>query len=449
MKKLIVPALTAAFTFSASLPVLAASNPFEDVAADHWAYDAVAQLAADGIIEGYGDGTYRGEQEITRFEMAQMVARAMTKKDLNSADKAMLDKLAAEFSDELASLGVRVAALEKKVDNVHWNGRVRYRFISQHKEGDMTPPGKEANVKYTNGSSHQNTNQFLFRLQPTLDINKNWKGHARISYYSDADSAKNVNTAVMDWLWAEGQYGSTNIKLGRLVYHSEADYGLFIDDPISGGQITFGKDIKATLTAGRYQFNNGEAGTGIFGWNKDKAVSYQGAEVYNDRKARFTWGLGYHHFTADGLYDGFGFNGSSAGVWAAGLGYKITPTLGLFGSYTKNVSMKNSEGMNKGAADHAYSIELDYKGASPKDPGSFGVFAAYRYLGPAATLYTTHRVFGGMREGDKGWEVGASYTFAQNILGTVRYFSGKRLSLESGVSDRNRSSLFTELTFFF
>ena len=100
-------------------------------------------------------------------------------------------------------------------------------------------------------------------------------------------------------------------------------------------------------------------------------------------------------------------------------------------------------------ADHAYSIELDYKGASPKAPGSFGVFAAYRYLGPAATLYTTHRVFGGMREGDKGWEVGASYTFAPNILGTVRYFSGKRISLEDGVSALNRSALFSELTFFF
>ncbi|MDY6294774.1 MAG: S-layer homology domain-containing protein [Schwartzia succinivorans] len=448
MQKKLISSLTAAIAFGSTAPALGASNPFEDVPQNHWAYDAVAQLASDGVIEGYGDGTYRGDQEITRFEMAQMIARAMAKNSLSTSDKAMLDKLAAEFSDELTNLGVRVAALEKKTDNVRWNGRVRYRFISQHREGDMAQK-KEANVKYTNGSSHQNTNQFLFRLQPTLDINKNWKGHARISYYSDADSAKNVNTAIMDWLWVEGQYASTNVKLGRLVYHSEADYGLFIDDPISGGQVTFGKDVKATLTAGRYQFNNGEAGTGIFGWNKDKAISYQSAEVYNDRKARFTWGIGYHHFSADSLYDGFGYKGSSAGVWAAGLGYRFTPTLGLFGSYTRNVSIKDADGMNKGAADHAYSIELDYMGASPKAPGSFGVFAAYRYLGPAATLYTTHRVFGGMREGDKGWEVGASYTFAPNILGTVRYFSGKRISLENGVSDLNRSALFSELTFFF
>ena len=336
------------------------------------------------------------------------------------------------------------------MDNVRWTGRVRYRFISQHREDDMQAK-KEANVKYTDGSSHQNTNQFLFRLQPTLDINKNWKGHARINYYADANSAQNVSSAVVDWLWVEGQYGTTNIKLGRPVYHSEADYGLFIDDPVSGGQITFGNKVKTTLTAGRYQFNNGEARTGIYGWNTDKAASYQSSEVFNDRKDRFTWGLGYHHFTSGDLYSGLGYDGAgnSASVWAAGLGYRFTPTLGLIGSYTKNVSMQNAAGMNKGAADHAYNIELDYKGANPKEAGSFGAFVAYRYLGPAATLYSTHRVFGGMREGDKGWEVGTSYTFAQNILGTLRYFRGQRLALENSEASHDRSAFFTELTFFF
>ena len=118
MKKTLVSALTTALVVGAASTTFAAANPFSDVPADHWAYDAVAQLAQDGVINGYGDGTFRGQQEITRYEMAQMVAKAMAKTDVSAADKAMIDKLAAEFSDELNNLGVRVSNLEKKTDNV-------------------------------------------------------------------------------------------------------------------------------------------------------------------------------------------------------------------------------------------------------------------------------------------------------------------------------------------
>ena len=81
MKKYICGAALSAALLTPSALASAAANPFSDVPADHWAYDAVAQLANDGVIEGYGDGTYRGQNEITRYEMAQMVAKAMAKED--------------------------------------------------------------------------------------------------------------------------------------------------------------------------------------------------------------------------------------------------------------------------------------------------------------------------------------------------------------------------------
>ena len=116
MKKTLSAALTTALVIGAASTTFAAANPFADVPADHWAYDAVSQLAADGVIEGYGDGTYRGDKNITRYEMAQMIARAMAKSDVSAKNKALIDKLAAEFSDELNNLGVRVANLEKHAD---------------------------------------------------------------------------------------------------------------------------------------------------------------------------------------------------------------------------------------------------------------------------------------------------------------------------------------------
>ena len=80
MKKTMVAALAAAMTIGAASTTFAAANPFSDVPRDHWAYDAVTQLAADGVVEGYGDGTYRGDRNITRYEMAQMVAKAMARR---------------------------------------------------------------------------------------------------------------------------------------------------------------------------------------------------------------------------------------------------------------------------------------------------------------------------------------------------------------------------------
>ena len=129
-KKHLAAAVLAATVVSASSSAFAASNPFSDVPQGHWAYDAVAQLAQDGVIDGYGDSTFQGDKNITRYEMAQMVAKAMAKKDVSAADKAAIDKLAAEFADELNNLGVRVANLEKNWLNHFFCGMNQSRHIN-------------------------------------------------------------------------------------------------------------------------------------------------------------------------------------------------------------------------------------------------------------------------------------------------------------------------------
>ncbi len=111
MKKLV---LVLVLVFAFTLPVLA--NPFVDVPLNHWAYDAVQSLSAKGVIVGYPDGTFGGGKSLTRYEFAEAVAKALAYvegMDFASADDvAILEKLAIEFADELASLGVTVADLE-------------------------------------------------------------------------------------------------------------------------------------------------------------------------------------------------------------------------------------------------------------------------------------------------------------------------------------------------
>ena len=71
MKKMF--AVVAAASFAAAAVPAFAANPFSDVPMNHWAYDAVEQLAAKGILEGYPNGTFKGNRAMTRYEIAQMV----------------------------------------------------------------------------------------------------------------------------------------------------------------------------------------------------------------------------------------------------------------------------------------------------------------------------------------------------------------------------------------
>ena len=95
-----------------------AANPFMDVPMNHWAYDAVSQLASRGVVSGYPDGAFKGEWKATRYEMASVVARALAYVDMNKASKQdleLLKKLVVEFKDELDALGVKVDELDSRV----------------------------------------------------------------------------------------------------------------------------------------------------------------------------------------------------------------------------------------------------------------------------------------------------------------------------------------------
>ena len=126
-----------------------AANPFSDVTPDSWAYQAVSQLAAAGIVNGYPDGTFKGQNDITRYEMAQMIAKAMANQDrANAEQQAMINRLADEFSNELNNLGVRVARLEDRVGNVKVTGDTASSlFGAQEKNGHyVTNDGDYSNI---------------------------------------------------------------------------------------------------------------------------------------------------------------------------------------------------------------------------------------------------------------------------------------------------------------
>lgn len=439
-------AVAAALGISSSLTMAAPANPFSDVPADHWAYDAVAQLTKDGVIEGYGDGTYRGEQAITRYEMAQMVARAMAKTDVSAADKAMIDKLAAEFADEMHNLGVRVAALEKKTDNIKFPGFMRYEYLSDRHEGNHS----------------FNNNHMILRFNPKIQINDHWQGRLRMEYSSDLNSSQNtVGGGTMsagsyfriDRAYVQGNYKNLELRLGKLSYTSGADMGMVFDNRISGGMVTFGNVLKTTLVAGRYNDHANKAD-----YVTAKGLSYtsnvQGIELNWQANKKLNLDAAYYHANNGSWntqkYAGYSGSGPAYGandrnIWELGLTYTFSPQWFLNAAYAKN-----AQGNNWGSKfNRAYTIELDYGGGqypNSAKKGSFGAFLSYRHLGDAAVLGPTYDEMYYNVAGQKGWDLGFAYTFEKNLVGTLKYFTGKDLGANG---DKNASMLYGRVDFYF
>lgn len=216
MKKTLVTLLALVFVLGIAGTALAApANPFVDVPAKHWAYGAVAKLAKAGVIDGYGDGTFRGDRTMTRYEMAQAVAKAMAKSEKADAEmKALIDKLAVEFAAELNNLGVRVAKLEAKT-NVAWGVETRVRFVTD------SPPSGVAKIE---GSDKF---EWRVRLHLNADVNESTKFTARLestgTKFGDTTATNNdlkVNRAFMT---TKGFLGLDEVKWGRMpLYYGQA-----------------------------------------------------------------------------------------------------------------------------------------------------------------------------------------------------------------------------------
>ena len=426
-KKTLVSAITAALVVGAASTTFAAANPFSDVPADSWAYDAVTTLAADGVIDGYPDGTYKGQNTMTRYEMAQIVARAMAKTDLEKADKALVDKLAAEFAEELDNLGVRVADLEKKSDNVKWGGELRYRYYDidrDSKAGDETH------------------NKVLFRLEPKAYIgNSGWTANARLDYEMNLSTDENNDGVVVDRAYVEGPLFGATVTAGRTPVFTAQ--GLLFDDRISGGTVAFGSDeFKTTLAAGRY--SEDDHYVDYKGNAKDITAEYYGVQFDYTPNDNLALNAGYTALTgidaknsdSQKIVAPFGGdkNDTTANFWYAGGKYAFDKNVAFVGEYAQNTEA-NTE-------DQAWTAELQYKGANPADAGSWGMYAGYRQIETFASIAPTYDDIIGA--GYKGAVVGASYVPAENILATIQYFDG-----EETKSGQDASKFFANVDFFF
>lgn len=198
-------------------------NAYSDVPAKHWAYDAVQKLTKAGIVEGYGDKTFRGDRTMTRYEMAQIVANAITKMDkADASNKALIEKLSKEFAAELKSLSARVAKLEDRT-KVKFDGSIRVRL------GADDPAAAYAAQQLTGNEGVWTR----VRLRATADINDDTKMSIRLGTSTAKMSAGAPAAPVYDQWYITNTKNFLNIDLLRIgrQWGDGLGYGLFYGAP--------------------------------------------------------------------------------------------------------------------------------------------------------------------------------------------------------------------------
>ena len=404
MKKSLVLAMAMALGVTASAY---AANPFSDVPAGHWAYDSINKLAAAGVIEGYGDSTFGGDKLMTRYEMAQIVAKAMAK-------GANVDKLAAEFADELDNLGVRVANLEKKADNVKITGEMRYHYVDN--DGDVEGYKTELRSRiWVNGQ-----------------INDDWKYTGMIENIQNLkDNAGNEDTKFQR-AYVNGKLGGLAVQAGR--YHAKWSEGNVYDNRFDGVQVAYGKDVKLVAGYGKAAHLNGVTDAKDAKANaKDTYYAELSGKVEN-----LSLAAGYYKF--EDVKEKAGVDDT---IWTVGANYAFDKNFKLGAMYL------NGDKDNYKGDDDGFVVTASYKGAKAAKAGSWGLVA--KYYDQGASTYIDHTMNGladnelfTSAEGFKGYSVAANYTFAKNIVGQVEWYD-----LEQKEGNKDAQTLWSQVVFTF
>ena len=413
MKKSLVLAMAMALGVTASAY---AANPFSDVPAGHWAYDAVNKLAAEGVVDGYPDGTYGGDKLMTRYEMAQIVAKAMAK-------GANVDKLAAEFADELDSLGVRVANLEKKADNVKITGQIR----ASYRDGDSSDTyGKLRTRLFINGA-----------------VNEDWSYTARLQNEQNYMNEKGDDDDVkLNWAYVSGRVGGVKVDAGRqnLKLHT----GNVLDNEFDAIKVSYGKDVKLTGFVGKADGDELEFDDDrLYVVDLSSKIGVVDAYVtyYNlDNTDKDT-------FKDEEQLTGTAFEGQE--IWNVGVALPVVEDLKLSAEYMYGTADEDDGYDNSG-----WVAGLAYKGAKASKAGSWGVWANYYNLPGLTYMKSTLNTNMGEAaefwqhdkdlDGYEGYEVGANVALAKNIVGAVRYFD-----LESREGSEDDQVIWSEVVFTF
>ena len=386
-----------------------AANPFVDVPSDSWAYKSVVELADAGIIQGVDGSYFQGERNITRYEAAEMVAKAMAHMDKAAVEqRALINKLADEYADELNNLGVRVSALENRVGNVKLSGDARIRF--QHQD-----TSSEASTGYKKDASWD----YRVRVRANAKVNDRTTVTYGISTddinFADNGAASDNGNIFTDDAKVDYNFGGDhwNLSVGRTdtdILGGENAYGFQYGDVFDRAELKYTNDHFAA-TAGYGKFKAGDT-------VEDAAVEGNGL-----------LGVKTGYGELEGFFGGGRAAGSAVGVYYNDFnginGFKADDLWGAYASlnFGKWNALANYEKINNDVTNdpEVWIGKLTYGSADSDARGSWDAWVEYinsdkgALLGGATNSWRDDSVLDNV----KSWGVGIDYTLAKNVILTA------------------------------
>ena len=397
-----------------------AANPFSDVTPQDWAYQAVAQLASQGVVNGYPDGTFQGQHNITRFEMAQMVAKAMARQgQVDAEQNAIINRLANEFSAELNNLGVRVSTLENKVGNFKFTGDARLKFTGTSSETSKFSINEKATKEeeYLDyKTDKKSTFDYRGRVQFEGTVNEDTKAVIRLTASKEFGEAGNPKTTI-DRVYVKHNFGKyATATVGR--HDVKIGAGLTYDSVFEGATVMAGKDaLNASFTYGyapglKYKAvvgsTNDKPGTDYFELplseneqkdNPQLAIVQLNGKIGNHVKAgAFYTKVILPGYLTKNLNKSLNFYGVNASV---DLGHKVN----VNGEFAKFKDFKASK---------AWTAGISYGDYNMKKQGTWMVKAQYVNLDTLAPVFdSTH--WTPYNQNFKTWSLQGKYAVANNV----------------------------------
>ena len=361
--------------------------------------------------------------------MAQVVAKAM-------ANGASCDKLAAEFADELDTLGVRVAKLESKADAVKITGEVRYHYADK----DVEKITFDGSKKFLNPGSYIGGKSFENNLRSRIwiegAINDDWKYTGMIQNTQELDNESGEEDTNFKRAYVEGKIGGVNVLAGR--YNAYLVNGNFYDEHADGIEVSYGNDVKFTVFAMKPTDQNGVY-LDVHTAQGDGSFKSNLAEMHYDKaygaKVDTTIGVvkataGYTVFKDGGTYAA-SQNYLAIGdindneIWNVGVSFDLDKDFSFTADYLKSnfeeIRVPNKKFNEFFDGDDGIVIGLNYKGAKASEPGTYGVYANYYDQARGTVIaHTMNGAYG--YNGFEGYMIGANYTLAKNIVASLEWY---------------------------
>ncbi|MBP2649212.1 MAG: S-layer y domain protein [Firmicutes bacterium] len=405
MKKTTIAIIMIAIFCFASVAA-AAATPFSDVPANHWAYGAVNKLVKAGIIDGMGG--FQGDKTLTRYEMAQIVANAMTKSDKADAEtKAIIDKLSHEFANELQAIGIRLAALEQNQSPLKITGFAQYRYEYAENPRTLTTNGQSSQYGVASDKTQSRTAVALF-LDNKFDGNTYahvWLNEENLDGQCSDTNDIETNVHVQEAYFAD-KMGNVEVAFGKFL--PDCGLGTLAGAPFMGG--------------GRLVLNIGDEKVRVWS-TKFGGMTFNQGDVTIPINKNGKIVVSYFGDNQQSLYD----------ATLAGFVYNITPDIKLDGEYGQNKGA-TAKLADDGNTPKAAYLRAKYKGANPFQVGSYGVAVQYRKANDGfdimamAAPYAWNTPYnwsspagGGVANNMKGVELSVETTIAPRLIFSAAY----------------------------